>query len=113
MNGCKRRATCIHFSVSLSILETGLHPGRASENVPLLRPTHSPGVGRQPPSLVSQGNKGGVSIRLSLYGHSVCFLNCHLPAHLENAKQRLDDFEHILEMQHFEEKTFPSALDHE
>ncbi|KAL7976051.1 hypothetical protein Chor_009729 [Crotalus horridus] len=59
------------------------------------------------------GNKGGVSIRLSLYGHSVCFLNCHLPAHLENAKQRLDDFEHILEMQHFEEKTFPSALDHE
>ncbi|XP_026576935.1 inositol polyphosphate 5-phosphatase K [Pseudonaja textilis] len=59
------------------------------------------------------GNKGGVSIRLSLYGHSVCFLNCHLPAHQENAKQRLDDFEHILEMQHFEEKKFPSALDHE
>ncbi|XP_013914868.1 PREDICTED: LOW QUALITY PROTEIN: inositol polyphosphate 5-phosphatase K [Thamnophis sirtalis] len=49
------------------------------------------------------GNKGGVSIRLSLYGHSVCFLNCHLPAHQENAKQRLDDFEHILEMQQFRE----------
>ncbi|XP_063150681.1 inositol polyphosphate 5-phosphatase K isoform X2 [Candoia aspera] len=58
------------------------------------------------------GNKGGVSIRLSLYGHSVCFLNCHLPAHQENAKQRLDDFEHILEVQHFEEK-FPSVLDHQ
>ncbi|KAM6459117.1 inositol polyphosphate 5-phosphatase K isoform 2-T2 [Liasis olivaceus] len=60
-----------------------------------------------------RGNKGGVCVRLSLYGHSVCFLNCHLPAHQENAKQRLDDFEHILEMQHFEEKTFPSALDHQ
>ncbi|XP_070591642.1 inositol polyphosphate 5-phosphatase K [Erythrolamprus reginae] len=59
------------------------------------------------------GNKGGVSTRLSLYGHSVCFLNCHLPAHQENTKQRLDDFEHILEMQQFEEEEFPSALDHE
>ncbi|XP_063002497.1 inositol polyphosphate 5-phosphatase K isoform X2 [Elgaria multicarinata webbii] len=59
------------------------------------------------------GNKGGVTIRMSLYGHSICFLNCHLPAHMENAEQRLDDFEHILEMQHFEREEIPSVLEHD
>ncbi|NXK85364.1 INP5K phosphatase, partial [Formicarius rufipectus] len=58
------------------------------------------------------GNKGGVSIRMSLYGHMICFLNCHLPAHMENTEQRLDDFEKILEMQ-FEGKNKPSPLDHD
>ncbi|XP_020659193.2 inositol polyphosphate 5-phosphatase K isoform X2 [Pogona vitticeps] len=59
------------------------------------------------------GNKGGVTIRMSLYGHSVCFLNCHLPAHMEYAEQRLDDFEHILEMQQFEGEKIPGILDHD
>uniref|UniRef100_A0A8D2KSD5 Inositol polyphosphate-5-phosphatase K n=1 Tax=Varanus komodoensis TaxID=61221 RepID=A0A8D2KSD5_VARKO len=59
------------------------------------------------------GNKGGVTLRLSFYGHTVCFLNCHLPAHMENAEQRLDDFERILEMQHFEREEGPGVLDHE
>lgn len=59
-----------------------------------------------------QGNKGGVTIRLSLYGHTICFINCHLPAHMENTEQRLDDFEKILEMQ-FEGENIPSTLDHE
>ena len=59
-----------------------------------------------------QGNKGGVTIRMSLYGHTVCFMNCHLPAHMENTEQRLDDFEKILEMQ-FEGENIPSSLDHE
>ncbi|XP_053131241.1 inositol polyphosphate 5-phosphatase K isoform X2 [Hemicordylus capensis] len=59
------------------------------------------------------GNKGGVASRLSLYGHMVCFLNCHLPAHLENAEQRLDDFEHILEMQQFAGEKVPGILDHD
>ncbi|NXA35321.1 INP5K phosphatase, partial [Eudromia elegans] len=58
------------------------------------------------------GNKGGVAIRMSLYGHTVCFMNCHLPAHMENTEQRLDDFEKILEMQ-FEEENIPSTLDHD
>ncbi|XP_025961379.2 inositol polyphosphate 5-phosphatase K isoform X2 [Dromaius novaehollandiae] len=58
------------------------------------------------------GNKGGVTIRMSLYGHTVCFINCHLPAHMENTEQRLDDFEKILEMQ-FEEEDIPSTLDHD
>ncbi|XP_066491252.1 inositol polyphosphate 5-phosphatase K isoform X1 [Tiliqua scincoides] len=59
------------------------------------------------------GNKGGVAIRMSLYGHTVCFLNCHLPAHMENLEQRLDDFERILEMQEFEGEAIPSILDHD
>ncbi|NXU63370.1 INP5K phosphatase, partial [Horornis vulcanius] len=58
------------------------------------------------------GNKGGVSIRMSLFGHTICFMNCHLPAHMENTEQRLDDFEKILEMQ-FEGEDIPSPLDHE
>ncbi|XP_052545124.1 inositol polyphosphate 5-phosphatase K isoform X1 [Tympanuchus pallidicinctus] len=58
------------------------------------------------------GNKGGVTIRMSLYGRTVCFINCHLPAHMENTEQRLDDFEKILEMQ-FEEENIPSTLDHD
>ncbi|XP_074869481.1 inositol polyphosphate 5-phosphatase K isoform X3 [Carettochelys insculpta] len=59
------------------------------------------------------GNKGGVTIRMSLYGHMICFVNCHLPAHIENAEQRLDDFEKILEMQQFEDKNVPNILDHD
>ncbi|XP_068010734.1 inositol polyphosphate 5-phosphatase K isoform X2 [Melanerpes formicivorus] len=58
------------------------------------------------------GNKGGVTIRMSLYGHTICFMNCHLPAHMENTEQRLDDFEKILEMQ-FEGENVPSTLDHD
>lgn len=49
---------------------------------------------------------------MSLYGHTVCFMNCHLPAHMENTEQRLDDFEKILEMQ-FEGEDIPGPLDHE
>ncbi|XP_065503397.1 inositol polyphosphate 5-phosphatase K isoform X1 [Caloenas nicobarica] len=58
------------------------------------------------------GNKGGVTVRMSLYGHTMCFMNCHLPAHMENAEQRVDDFEKILEMQ-FEGENIPSTLDHD
>lgn len=50
---------------------------------------------------------------MSLYGHTICFMNCHLPAHIENAEQRLDDFEKILEMQQFEDESVPNILDHE
>ncbi|KAJ1186463.1 hypothetical protein NDU88_003244 [Pleurodeles waltl] len=58
------------------------------------------------------GNKGGVTIRMCIYGHNVCFINCHLPAHMENASQRLDDFERILEEQQFEDNV-STILDHE
>ncbi|XP_026790724.3 inositol polyphosphate 5-phosphatase Ka isoform X1 [Pangasianodon hypophthalmus] len=58
------------------------------------------------------GNKGGVSIRLSFYGHSLCFLNCHLAAHIHNASERVEEFEHILNSQTFDGKNTPSVLDH-
>ncbi|XP_010892091.2 inositol polyphosphate 5-phosphatase Ka isoform X3 [Esox lucius] len=59
------------------------------------------------------GNKGGVSIRLSFYGHMLCFLNCHLAAHMEYASQRVDEFEYILDTQTFYPKKMPQILDHQ
>lgn len=59
-----------------------------------------------------QGNKGGVSVRFSLYGHMVCFLNCHLAAHMNYALQRVDEFEYILEAQDFDISDTPRVLDH-
>ncbi|XP_061226418.1 phosphatidylinositol 4,5-bisphosphate 5-phosphatase A isoform X2 [Neopsephotus bourkii] len=59
------------------------------------------------------GNKGGVSVRLSIFGHMVCFLNCHLPAHLEKAEQRKEDFATILHMQQFEGRVANGILDHD
>lgn len=58
------------------------------------------------------GNKGGVSIHLSFYGHMLCFLNCHLTAHMNNASHRVDEFEHILDAQTFDDKNTPRILDH-
>ncbi|XP_047463982.1 inositol polyphosphate 5-phosphatase K isoform X3 [Mugil cephalus] len=58
------------------------------------------------------GNKGGVSVRFSFYGHMVCFLNCHLAAHMNYALQRVDEFEYILEAQDFDFMDTPHVLDH-
>lgn len=58
------------------------------------------------------GNKGGVSIRLSLYGHMLCFLNCHLAAHMKYATERVDEFEYILDTQTFDCKKAPRIVDH-
>ncbi|XP_054466941.1 phosphatidylinositol 4,5-bisphosphate 5-phosphatase A [Anoplopoma fimbria] len=59
------------------------------------------------------GNKGGVSARMSAFGHTICFLNCHLPAHMENSEQRMEDFESILQQQQFEGQTSSGVLDHD
>ncbi|XP_024921207.1 inositol polyphosphate 5-phosphatase K [Cynoglossus semilaevis] len=58
------------------------------------------------------GNKGGVSVRFTFYGHTVCFLNCHLAAHMNYALQRVDEFEHILETQEFDNADTAHVLDH-
>ncbi|XP_034033332.1 inositol polyphosphate 5-phosphatase K [Thalassophryne amazonica] len=58
------------------------------------------------------GNKGGVSVRFSFYGHMLCFLNCHLAAHMKNALERIDEFEHILEVQDFDISDTSHVLDH-
>ncbi|XP_036384841.1 phosphatidylinositol 4,5-bisphosphate 5-phosphatase A [Megalops cyprinoides] len=59
------------------------------------------------------GNKGGVSARMMVYGHPVCFLNCHLPAHMQNVEQRMEDFESILQQQQFEGPAATGVLDHD
>ncbi|KAM9392629.1 phosphatidylinositol 4,5-bisphosphate 5-phosphatase A isoform 2-T3 [Pholidichthys leucotaenia] len=59
------------------------------------------------------GNKGGVSARMCVFGHTICFLNCHLPAHMENSDQRMEDFESILQQQQFEGQAASGVLDHE
>ncbi|CAL8277702.1 unnamed protein product [Merluccius merluccius] len=59
------------------------------------------------------GNKGGVSARMSVFGHPVCFLNCHLPAHMRNLDQRMEDFESILQQQQFEGGAATGVLDHD
>lgn len=61
---------------------------------------------------VSQGNKGGVSVHLSFYGHLLCFLNCHLAAHMNYASERVDEFEYIIDTQTFECKKAPRIVDH-
>uniref|UniRef100_A0AAV2J0P3 Inositol polyphosphate-related phosphatase domain-containing protein n=1 Tax=Knipowitschia caucasica TaxID=637954 RepID=A0AAV2J0P3_KNICA len=58
------------------------------------------------------GNKGAVSVRLSFYGHMLCFLNCHLSAHMKYASTRVNEFECILDSQTFECQKAPSVLDH-
>ncbi|XP_060902157.1 inositol polyphosphate 5-phosphatase K-like isoform X1 [Labrus mixtus] len=58
------------------------------------------------------GNKGGVSVRLSFYGHTTCFLNCHLAAHMKYATERVDEFEHIISTQTFDCKKAQTVLDH-
>ncbi|KTG36956.1 hypothetical protein cypCar_00016434 [Cyprinus carpio] len=63
-------------------------------------------------SIANSGNKGGVSVRFSFYGHMLCFLNCHLAAHMNYALQRMDEFEYILDMQDFDMYNTPQVLDH-
>uniref|UniRef100_A0A3B5MHV7 Phosphatidylinositol 4,5-bisphosphate 5-phosphatase A n=1 Tax=Xiphophorus couchianus TaxID=32473 RepID=A0A3B5MHV7_9TELE len=59
------------------------------------------------------GNKGGISARMTVFGHSICFLNCHLPAHMENQDERMDDFESILQQQQFDIQGPTGVLDHD
>ncbi|KAM6156332.1 phosphatidylinositol 4,5-bisphosphate 5-phosphatase A isoform 3-T3 [Rhynchocyon petersi] len=59
------------------------------------------------------GNKGGVSVRLSAFGHMLCFLNCHLPAHMDKAEQRKDNFQTILSLQQFQGPGAHGILDHD
>ncbi|XP_029699681.1 inositol polyphosphate 5-phosphatase K-like isoform X5 [Takifugu rubripes] len=58
------------------------------------------------------GNKGGLSVRMSFYGHTLCFLNCHLAAHMQYALERVDEFEYIMDTQTFDCKKTPKVIDH-
>ncbi|KAJ9173933.1 hypothetical protein P3X46_017017 [Hevea brasiliensis] len=41
------------------------------------------------------GNKGGVGLRIRVLDRIICFVNCHLAAHLEAVNRRNADFDHI------------------
>lgn len=43
----------------------------------------------------------------------LCFLNCHLPAHMDKAEQRKDNFQTILSLQQFQGPGAQGILDHE
>lgn len=43
-------------------------------------------------SLIMQG---GVGLRIRVYDRIMCFVNCHLAAHLEAVNRRNADFDHI------------------
>lgn len=39
--------------------------------------------------------QGGVGLRLRVFDRIMCFVNCHLAAHLEAITRRNADFDHI------------------
>ncbi|XP_057672297.1 inositol polyphosphate 5-phosphatase K-like isoform X1 [Diorhabda carinulata] len=47
------------------------------------------------------GNKGAVSIRLNLYGCSICIVNSHLSAHDNHLDDRVEDYNSIINDQEF------------
>ncbi|XP_051118075.1 type I inositol polyphosphate 5-phosphatase 12-like isoform X2 [Andrographis paniculata] len=47
------------------------------------------------------GNKGGVGLRLRVFDRIICFVNCHLAAHLEAVNRRNADFDHIYRTMNF------------
>ncbi|XAR64538.1 Inositol-polyphosphate 5-phosphatase [Bertholletia excelsa] len=55
------------------------------------------------------GNKGGVGLRLRVYDRIMCFVNCHLAAHLEAVNRRNADFDHIYRTMVFSRSSTPNA----
>lgn len=59
------------------------------------------------------GNKGAVTIRLNMCGCSICIVNSHLAAHDVEIKQRIDDYNTIVDSQHFKHPETENILFHD
>ncbi|XKL59403.1 hypothetical protein PGB90_000419 [Kerria lacca] len=59
------------------------------------------------------GNKGAVTIRLQIYGCSVCLVNSHLAPHDNAVKERVEDYNAILQGQKFNVKDTTTILFHD
>ncbi|XP_037908978.1 inositol polyphosphate 5-phosphatase K isoform X2 [Hermetia illucens] len=59
------------------------------------------------------GNKGAISIRLSLYGTAVSIVNAHLAAHDHMLDERIVDFNQILDNHHYHVKMYREIFDHD
>lgn len=59
------------------------------------------------------GNKGGVSIRMALYGCGITFINSHLAAHDHELNERITDYKQILDNHHYHVKRFREIYDHD
>ncbi|XP_014278475.1 inositol polyphosphate 5-phosphatase K-like [Halyomorpha halys] len=59
------------------------------------------------------GNKGGVTLRLQVYGCSLCFVNSHFAAHDHLLKERISDYNTVLNSQGFSFSETTSILFHD
>lgn len=59
------------------------------------------------------GNKGAVSIRLGIYGCSLCFVNAHLSAHDDHLEDRISDYNSIIKDQEYHVIDHTQILHHD
>ncbi|EUB55309.1 Inositol polyphosphate 5-phosphatase [Echinococcus granulosus] len=55
------------------------------------------------------GNKGAVGLRLTVYNHSLCFLNCHLAAGPASCERRNQDYGEIMRKMMFERRSLQES----